>query len=122
MRRRFRDVVLPMAVYAAILMSSGQFLQSHAHSPWRIPAAVAPVVPIAFVALTGIRRVRDMDELHQRKYLEAGTFAYLATVMLSITYGFLQNAGLPALNWMLVGVCMFLLFGLGQMLAWSRYR
>ena len=84
--------------------------------------AIAPVVPIAFIVLTSVRRVRHMDELAQRKYLEAGAFAYPAMIVLSITYGFLQNVGLPPVNWMYVGVSMFLLFGLGQMLAWFRYR
>jgi hypothetical protein len=99
MRRNLLDVLLPMAVYAAILIPSCQYLKAHPGSPWRVPVAVAPVVPIAFVVWASIKRVREMDELAQRKYLEAA-----------------------AVNWMYVGVCMFLLFGLGQMLAWLRYR
>jgi hypothetical protein len=122
LRRRLVDFMLPMAVYAAILMLSCQFLKAHPDSPWRVPVAVAPVVPIAFVVWSGIKRVREMDELAQRKYLEAGAFAYPTMIVLSITYGFLQNVGLPAVNWMYVGVCMFLLFALGQMIAWLRYR
>jgi hypothetical protein len=122
MRRNLLDVLLPMAVYAAILIPSCRFLKAHPDSPWRVPVAVAPVLPIAFIVMNAVRRVRQMDELAQRKYLEAGAFAYPAMAVLSITYGFLQNAGLPAVNWMYVGVAMFLLFGLGQMLAWHRYR
>lgn len=122
MRRTLLDVLLPMAVYAAILIPSCRFLKANPESPWRVPVAVAPVLPIAFIVANGVRRVRRMDELAQRKYLEAGAFAYPATAVLSITYGFLQNAGLPPVNWMYVGVAMFLLFGLGQMLAWHRYR
>jgi hypothetical protein len=122
LRRKLRDFMIPMAVYAAILIPSCQYLKAHPVSPWRVPVALAPVVPIAFVVWTSIKRVREMDELGQRKYLEAGAFAYPTMIILSITYGFLQNAGLPAVNWMYVGVCMFLLFALGQMLAWLRYR
>ena len=122
MRRGFLDVLVPMALYVAVLVPSLQFLKAHPDSPWRVPVAVAPVVPIAFVVLASIRRVRKMDELAQRKYLEAGAFAYPAMIVLSITYGFLQNVGLPAVNWMYVGVAMFFLFGVGQALAWLRYR
>jgi len=122
MRRGFLDVLVPMALYVAVLVPSLQFLKIHPDSPWRVPVAVAPVVPIAFVVLASIRRVRKMDELAQRKYLEAGAFAYPAMIVLSITYGFLQNVGLPAVNWMYVGVAMFFLFGVGQALAWLRYR
>jgi len=122
MRRGFLDVLVPMALYVAVLVPSLQFLKAHPDSPWRVPVAVAPVVPIAFVVLASIGRVRKMDELAQRKYLEAGAFAYPAMIVLSITYGFLQNVGLPAVNWMYVGVAMFFLFGVGQALAWLRYR
>jgi hypothetical protein len=122
MRRSFRDVLIPMALYVVVLVPSLQFLKTHSDSAWRIPVAVAPVVPIAFIVLASVKRVRTMDELEQRKYLEAGAFAYPAMIVLSITYGFLQNVGLPALNWMYVGASMFLLFGLGQALAWLRYR
>jgi hypothetical protein len=111
-----------MAVYAAVLIPSCRYVRTHPDSRWRVPVAIAPVVPIAFVVLSSVRRVRQMDELAQRKYLEAGAFAYPAMIVLSITYGFLQSAGLPAVNWMYVGVSMFLLFGMGQILAWLRYR
>lgn len=116
------DVLIPMSIYAALLLPSLQFLKEHPESPWRVPVAIVPVVPIAFIVLNSVGRVRQMDELQKRKYLEAGAFAYPAMIVLSITYGFLQNVGFPAVNWMYVGVAMFLLFGIGQILAWFRYR
>jgi hypothetical protein len=122
MKQNLLAVLIPMAVYAAVLIPSCRFLRDHPDSQWRIPVAIAPVLPIAFIVLTSVTRVRAMDELAQRKYLEAGAFAYPAMIVLSITYGFLQNAGMPSVNWMYVGVSMFLLFGLGQILAWLRYR
>src|SRR5262245_55832014 len=115
-KRNLLDVLLPMTLYAAILLPSCRYLREHPDSPWRVPVALAPVAPISFVVYRSIQRVRGMDELAQRKYLEAGAFAYPSMVVLSITYGFLQNAGLPAVNWMFVGVAMILLFGVGQVL------
>lgn len=122
MKRNLLDFLIPMALYAAVLIPSCQFVKNHPDSPWRVPVAIAPVAPLAFIVLTSVKRVRAMDELGQRKYLEAGAFAYPAMIVLSITYGFLQNVGMPAVNWMYVGVSMFLLFGLGQILSWLRYR
>lgn len=123
--KRFRcvlDVIVPMALYAAMLLPSLQFLKANPDSSWRVPVTVAPVLPIAFIVVNSVRRVRALDEFQQRKYLEAGAFAYPTMIVLSITYGFLQNVGYPAVNWMYVGVAMFLLFGVGQVLAWFRYR
>jgi hypothetical protein len=122
MKWNLLDFLIPMALYAAVLIPSCQFVKNHPDSPWRVPVAIAPVAPLAFIVLTSVKRVRAMDELAQRKYLEAGAFAYSAMIVLSITYGFLQNVGMPAVNWMYVGVSMFLLFGLGQILSWLRYR
>ena len=114
--------LVPMAVYTLALVASLNFLKAHPESPWRVPVAVAPVLPIAFVVLNTVRRVRAMDELQRRKHLEAAAFAYPAMVILSITYGFLQNVGFPAVNWMFVGVDLIILYGLGQLAAWWRYR
>ena len=91
MKRNLLDFLIPMALYAAVLIPSCQFVKNHPDSPWRVPVAIAPVAPLAFIVLTSVKRVRAMDELAQRKYLEAGAFAYPAMIVLSITYGFLQN-------------------------------
>ncbi len=84
--------------------------------------AIAPVAPIAFVVANGIRRVRELDELQRRQYLEAAAFAYPTMVVGSITYGFLQDVGFPAVNWMFVGVFLMALFGVGRVLSWLKYR
>jgi hypothetical protein len=117
-----RTVVLSMLAYAVVLVLSIRFLQTHADSVWKIPIAVAPAVPVAFLVAAGVRNVRRLDEFHQRKTLETLAFAYPTMIVGSISYGFLQNAGFPDVNWMYVGVCMFALFGVGQILSWWRYR
>jgi len=109
-------------VYAVVLVLSIRFLHAHPQSAFKIPVAVAPAVPIAFLVAAGVRNVRRLDEFQQRKTLETLAFAYPTMVVGSISYGFLQNAGFPQVNWMYVGVCMFFLFGVGQIIAWWRYR
>jgi hypothetical protein len=113
---------LGMALYAMVLIWSVRFLKTHPQSEWRIAVALAPVVPIAFVVANGIRRVRELDELQRRQYLEAAAFAYPTMVVGSIAYGFLQNVGFPHVNWMFVGVFLMALFGVGRVLSWWKYR
>ena len=122
MKSKVWTLWVPMAVYAVVLVTSLRFLREHPGSPWKIPAALAPAVPIAFVMGAGIQRVRTMDEFQQRMHLEVLAFAYPTVAIGSISYGFLQNAGLPTLNWMYVGVLMIALFGLGRIVWWWRYR
>ena len=111
-----------MLVYAAVLISSIRFLQSHPDTLWKIPIAIAPALPVAFLVVAGVRNVRRLDEFQQRKALEILAFAYPTMIVGSITYGFLERAGFAQPNWMFVGVWMVALDGVGQLVAWWRYR
>lgn len=121
-RRYGLEMLGGFLAYAILLSVSLSFLKSHPHSSWRIPITLAPVIPIAFIMVTVIRGVRRMDEMHKRIQLEALVFAFCATMFLSISYGFLENVGFPAINWMWVGVGMIGLWGIGRTIASIRYR
>lgn len=111
-----------MLAYSAILVVSLMFLREHPESPWRVPVTVAPVIPIVFMMLAVIRSGRRMDEMRRYIHLEAVIIAYLATVILCFSYGFLENVGFPSFNTMWVGVAMIFLWGIGQLLANRKYR
>jgi hypothetical protein len=123
-----RTVALCMLVYAAVLITSIRFLQAHPDTPWKIPIAAAPAIPIAVLVVSGIRNVRKLDdvrkldEFQQRQMLEVLAFAYPAVIVGTITYGFLERAGFAQPNLMFVGVWMFALLGLGRVVAWWHYR
>ncbi len=126
MRQRSLRYVLEfggsMLAYSIVLVMSLMFLRENPDSPWRIPVTVAPVVPIVFLMLAVIRCVRRMDELRRHIHLEAVIIAYLTTVILCFSYGFLENVGLPSFNTMWIGVAMICLWGIGQLLADRKYR
>ena len=111
-----------MLAYSVVLVLSLMFLRENPDSPWRIPVMVAPVIPIVFMMLAVIRSVRRMDELHRRIHLEAVIIAYLATLILCFSYGFLENVGFPPFNTMWVGVAMICLWGIGLLLAKRKYQ
>lgn len=111
-----------MLAYSVVLIVSLMFLREHPDSSWRIPVTVAPVIPIIFVMLAVIRGVRRMDEMRRHIYLEAVIIAFLATVILCFSYGFLENLGFPSFNTMWVGVAMICLWGIGQLLANRKYQ
>ena len=117
-----RTVTLCMLVYAAVLITSIRFLQAHPATPWKVPIAAAPAIPIAVLVVSGIRSVRKLDEFQQRQMLEILAFAYPAVIVGTITYGFLERAGFAQPNLMFVGAWMFALFGLGRIVAWWHYR
>ncbi len=94
-RHWLRWIAAPMSFYVIVTVASFTFLSHHYSSPWRIPVALAPVVPIA-IAVWGIRRRnREMDELERRVILETKDVALTAATLIFIAYGFLQAAGFP---------------------------
>ena len=111
-----------MLAYSVVLVMSLMFLRENPDSPWRIPVTMAPVIPIVFLMLAVFRYVRRMDELRRHIHLEAIIIAYLTTVILCFSYGFLENVGFPSFNTMWVGVAMICLWGIGQLLANRKYR
>jgi hypothetical protein len=62
-----------------------------------------------------------LDELQRRIQREAVAFSFLAACLITLTWAFQQNAGLPRfdLNW--VAPLVILLWGLGLGIAKRRY-
>jgi len=118
-----RRVGLPMAAYVVVLVASMWLLRSTPPaSSWRIPLALAPIVPIVFVVRNGIRATREMDELEQRIALEGAAFAQTTMIVSAIAYGFLQAVGFPAVNAMFLGLGLVALSTIGRRVAAWKYR
>lgn len=111
-----------MAAYAVVLIASLELLQAFPHSAWRVPLALAPVVPTLFALAAFMRFLGRMDELQRRIQLEAIGFSFGATAVLTFAYGFLQNVGLPSISWIFILPLMVLLWGLGTAMASWKYR
>jgi hypothetical protein len=120
--RRFLRLALPMTAYAVLLLGAMWFLKAWPGSAWKIPVALAPVVPIAFVVLRGVPPDEEMDELERKIALEGSRFAQRGAVLTAIAYGFLQGVGFPAVNAMYLGVLIIALSMLGRRLAQWKYR
>ena len=97
-------------------------LNAYPHAPWRVLVALAPVIPMIFGLLAFVRFFSKMDELQRRIQLEAFAFAFGGTAIVSFTYGFLENAGFPALSWIWVFPLMMALWGIGAGIASRRYQ
>lgn len=111
-----------MAAYVVVLIASVLILQGHPHSAWRIPLALAPVVPTLFALLAFMRFLGRLDELQRRIQLDAIGFGFGATAILTFAYGFLQGVGFPQASWILILPLMVLLWGLGAAIAAWKYR
>jgi hypothetical protein len=111
-----------MAVYVVFLLVSIWLLKAPVAAPWRYPVAVLPVVPVAFALVAFLRFLNRMDELQRQIQLTAVGFSLGTVVMLTFTYGFLENAGLPRLSWIWIAPMAIATWGVSLAIASRRYR
>src|SRR6185295_5898282 len=97
-KRYIREFSISMVAYLITIILSVTLIENMPEdSAWRIPLALAPVVPIIFQLLAFIHYLTGVDELQQRIHLLAIGFAAGAVGLLSFSYGFLENVGFPPL-------------------------
>jgi hypothetical protein len=121
-RRYFIEFGGAMAAYTVLLMVSVTVLNTVDSGAWRYAVAVLPVAPLGFALRAFIRHLRRLDELQRRTQLEALAVGFGATIMITITYGFLENAGLPRLSLIWMTPLMIFLWGIGSAIAGRHYR
>jgi hypothetical protein len=118
-----REFLLAMAGYVVVLPVSILAIQAGPEGAWwRVPVALAPVVPAAFVLVAFLRFFRRMDELQRRIQFEGLALAFGATSLLTFSYGFLENVGFPQVSWVFIAPLMIALWGLGCAWAGRSYR
>ncbi|MHB8179165.1 MAG: hypothetical protein ACYDA5_10510 [Vulcanimicrobiaceae bacterium] len=115
-------VLAAMLVYFGLLFGSVVLLQRGVTGPLRILVAVVPALPIYVIFLAVVRYLARTDELQRRIQVESLALSAGVTAVLAVTYGFLENVGLPTPSawwtWSVLGG-VWLLASLGLRL---RYR
>jgi len=121
-KRYLKEFLPAMAVYALMVPASIWLLKRHEHSSLRFLFAVLPVIPSVFAMWAAIRYFRGLDELQLRIQFEGLAFSFLATCLIALTWGFLQNAGLPHADVIWVTPVLVGLWGVGACIAKRRYQ
>jgi hypothetical protein len=116
------EIGLALLAYLMLLIGSVTLLRANPNAGWRYVVAVVPVLPAALVVLLFVRRLAQTDELQKRIQTEAFAFALAGTALLTFTYGFLEGAGLPHLNWTFILPLIAVLWGVGTAIFTFRYR
>lgn len=101
-REYARRLTIAMVVYAVVLIGMIFAMDHGIAQPWKTIVALVPVLPILYIAWLVIARFRTLDEYWQRIQLIAMPFAFLGSMMVAFTWGFLEIAGVERLNgfWM----------------------
>ncbi len=110
-----------MAAYVVVLLGSELLLKGGGSAGWRYPVALLPVLPLGLAMAAYIRFLQRSDELQRRIQLDALAYSFGASALITISYGFLEQVGLPHVSWVFVAPLMILLWGAGNVLASRRY-
>ncbi len=86
-------LTLAAGIAALAVYFASRVLLERSDLPARLPVALAPLPFFVLFLIAFIRLVRGMDELERRIQLEALAFAYPAVLVLLMTLGLLQLAG-----------------------------
>jgi hypothetical protein len=121
-RRYVINVLVAMSLYVVALVVSLCWLHHNPEAPWKFIIAAIPVLPILWIPVAVVRLFRELDELQKQVQLEALAFGFAGAAALTLTYGFLQNAGLPDLSWIWVWPVMAICWIVGLAVARRRYR
>jgi hypothetical protein len=121
-KRYLREFLPAMMVYAVMVMVSVWLLKHQVDPSLRILCAILPVIPALFAMWAVIRYFRGLDELQRRIQFEGLAFGFLATCLVSLTWGFLQNAGLPHADIIWVAPGLIFSWGVGACIAKQRYQ
>ena len=121
-KRYLKEFGTSMAVYTVMVPVSIWLLKGHPRSSLRYLFAVLPVIPSAFAMWAAIRFFRGLDELQRRIQFEGMAISFLGTCLITLTWGFLQNAGLPHADIIWVTPLLIMLWGLGLAVASRRYQ
>lgn len=120
-RQYLKEFGASMLAYVIVLPVSLNVIQTHPEASWRFAVALAPVIPLVFALLAFIRFFRNIDELQQRIQLEALACAVGVTIIVTISYGFLENVGFQHIGVIWVTPLLIAFWGIGTAIASRRY-
>lgn len=122
-RPYLRELGLSLLLYVALVGASVSTLVTRQLSPApRALVASLPMLGCAGMVWAVLRELRRLDELQRRIQHEALMFSFTGTALITLSWGFLEVAGLPRVSAFVVWPLMGALWAIGQALAKRRYR
>ena len=111
-----------MIAYVTVLLVSIWVIKHHMDAGWRYLVAPLPMIPLIFVARASVARLGRLDELQKSIQYTALSVTVLVTAIVTLTYGFLENVGLPHINVLWVWPLMGFVWGITACIAQRRYQ
>jgi hypothetical protein len=115
-----REMFIGMLAYVVLLFGSIFWIKAHLQSPVRFAVTLLPMIPLIYLARASVGRLTRLDEMQRQVQLGALGVTVLATALLTLTYGFLENVGAPQLSLIWIWPIMGAVWGISSCIA-ARY-
>lgn len=120
---RFAAALLAASI-AFLLIIEGviRYINDHPDSsttPW---IAAAPIVALMLLLVLAMRSLQRMDELARKIHVDAMAFAFLCSLFILCSAGFLALAGVVTLSLDWIAPTMAVCWNLGVVIAVARHR
>jgi uncharacterized integral membrane protein len=113
---------ISMGAYVVLLFLAIFVAQAVGSSPWRFAAMALPVPALVAVVWAVIGYLREADEFQSKSTVEALAIGFAGGSVTTFTYGLMQFAGAPVLNWTFVWAVYALWWVAGGAIVRRRYR
>jgi amino acid transporter len=122
-RRYTVQLTIAMLLYILLLFGSILAVQRlNVEGAWRFVLILIPLLPVAAVVPAVFRYVRDTDEFERQLTTESLAIAAGVTAVFSVTYAFLESAGLPHLSAWYTWLVVMGSWGIARVTLRWRYR
>lgn len=111
-----------VVLYSSAIFANRFWLHSVEGNPWRFVVALLPMIGACVCAWAMMKMFQDIDEMQQKKMLNALVISSAGTILTCIAYSFMEKVGLPLLNASWVVVVWAVFFIVGTLWTAWRYR
>ena len=120
--QRIKPLLVPAILFIGIEVLATSWLSANTDSNWRLAAALLPMVPGLWLAFGMLRVIGRLDELERKNMVDGMAFSFAGTLLLMISLGFLNLAGVPHLDPSLIALIMMVLWLIGKLWSGRMYQ
>lgn len=122
-RRYFIQAGMLAVAYVFVLFGAIAVVNEvHPTGIARYALLLAPVIPVGLLVPVIVRYFRDTDEFERRVMTESLAIAAAITALFSVTYGFLETAGLPHLSAWVTWAVVMISWAIARSVVASHYQ
>jgi hypothetical protein len=117
-----RPLLIPFVLYVGLLAFSVRWLEANPESAWRVLVALTPMLPGIFIVAGVVRAIWQLDEMERMVLLQGIVVSFVGTLVLVMSLGFLEMAGVPQVPMTYIALFMALLWLVAKLWIQRRYE